>query len=48
LECAELDPAFESAAPIESASKLVALQTLRAAGRREEPPGLRTNSTLAV
>ena len=29
LECAELAPAFARAAPFESASKLVALQTLR-------------------
>jgi len=35
LECAELAPAFGGAGSIESASKLVALQTLRAAGHRD-------------
>ena len=36
LECVELAPAFGRAAPFESASKLVALQTLRVAVDSEE------------
>ena len=48
LECVELAPAFGHAAPVESASKLVALQTLRAAGRRENHRSLRAISTIAL
>ena len=40
LECEELAPALAGAVLIESASKLVALQTLRAAGRFEAPRGV--------
>ncbi len=48
LECAELAPAFGRTAPFESASKLVALHTLRAAGHLENSRGLPTFSTVAV